>query len=60
MVHGYSAPVVYVSRSLMSIETGQLEHGNDTVEEFVEQLLVQERRANLGVMCRWIASCSHW
>ena len=31
-----------------SIETGQLEHDNATVEELVGQLLVQERRENLN------------
>ena len=36
----------YVSL-LVSIEKGQLEHGNETLEELVGQLLVQGRRANL-------------
>ena len=32
---------------IASIKTGQLEHGNETVEELIGQLLVQWRRTNL-------------
>ena len=38
----------------------QLEQENETVEELVQQLLVQGRNTNLDFVVQLDSSCSHW